>query len=48
MINLSKNIQYYLFIFINLDSIDISKFNKIIKSVVIFIDTYFGLKNNLD
>ena len=29
MINLSKNIQYYLFILINLDSIDLLKFNKI-------------------
>ena len=30
MINLSKNIQYLLFIFINLDSIDLPTFNNII------------------
>ena len=30
MINLTKNIQYFLFILINLDSIDLLKFNKII------------------
>ena len=30
MINLSKNIQYFLFIFINLDSIDLPKYIKII------------------
>ena len=29
MIQLSKNIQYILFIFINLNSIDLIKFNKI-------------------
>ena len=32
MINLSQNIQYFLFIFINLDSIDLPKFNKIINN----------------
>ena len=32
MINLSKNIQYFLFIFINLNSIDLPKFNKIINN----------------
>ena len=32
MINLSKNIQYFLFIFINLNSIDLPKFNEIINN----------------
>ena len=35
MINLSKNIQYFLFIFINLDSIDLPKFIKIINNLII-------------
>ena len=35
MINLSKNIQYFLFIFINLDSIDLHKFIKIINNLII-------------
>ena len=32
MINLSKNIKYLLFNFINLNSIDLPKFNKIINN----------------
>ena len=32
MINLLKNIQYFLFIIISLDSIDLPKFNKIINN----------------
>ena len=32
MIHLSKNIEYFLFIFINLNSIDLLKFNKIINN----------------
>ena len=32
MINLSKKIQYFLFVFINLNLIDLPKFNKIINN----------------
>ena len=35
MLHLSKNIQYFLFIFINLNSIDLLKFNKIINNYII-------------